>query len=154
MSVDLDHIVSLVTPVVESLGLELAEAVIVGQGRRSHLRRFIDREGGVSLADCEAVSRQVGYLLDVEDPFPGSYTLEVSSPGLDRALRRIGDFVRFAGKKVKIKTAEMHDPQKVFEGWIGDVEGETIRIHLDRKDGPVRSISFSDIVQARLVVEF
>ena len=88
-AVDKERLLGFLEPAVEAMGFELAD-VDVHLGRRGVLRLYIDREGGVTLDDCQRVSEQVGALLDVEDPLPGSYNLEVSSPGFDRRLRKIG----------------------------------------------------------------
>ncbi|MBI5197336.1 MAG: ribosome maturation factor RimP [Nitrospirae bacterium] len=152
MGFDRDRIAELVRPVVESLGMELADVEYSGSTRHGVLRLFIDREGGVSLNDCEEVSRQVSYLLDVEDPFTHAYTLEVSSPGLDRPLKRISDFEKYQGRKVKIKTVRPFLNQKVFEGKIQGVDGQTIRVQTHGQEN--LEIPFSEIAQARLVVEF
>jgi ribosome maturation factor RimP len=148
---DREQIAELVRPVVESLGLELADVEFAGGGRHGVLRLFIDRKEGVSLHDCEEVSRQVGYLLDVEDPFPHPYTLEVSSPGLDRPLKRMADFEKYQGRKVKIKTVNPIRDQKIFEGRIQGVRGESVLIRIREE---ILEIPYPEISQARLVVEF
>src|SRR5215207_11339250 len=95
------------------------------------VRVFIDRPGpaatpeeSVSVEDCEQVNREMSTILDVEDPLPFTYTLEVSSPGLDRPLRNPGDYARFAGRLAKIVVSEAVDNQKAFEGYLRGVEGE------------------------------
>lgn len=156
MGYDRDQIVALVQPVVESLGMELADLEYAGGGRKGILRITIDRSGGpensVSLRDCEEVSRQVSALLDVEDPIPATFTLEVSSPGLDRPLKKIEDFIRFAGRRVKIKAAHPIQNQKVFEAWIQGVTEGDVCVRL--KGEEVLAIPYTEIVEARLVVEF
>jgi ribosome maturation factor RimP len=88
------------------LGLELADVVCVGQGPRSVVRVFIDKPEGVTLDDCERAHKALGPALDVADPFPHAYTLEVSSPGLDRPFKRIQDYHRAVGKRVTLKLRE------------------------------------------------
>ena len=102
-------LLKLLEPAAEALGYELVELEFHPQGRGGLLRIFIDRTGGVTVDDCEKVSRQVSSVLDVEDPIPGAYTLEVSSPGLDRPLRKETDYVRFAGEQAKLELALPRD---------------------------------------------
>ena len=145
---DLESIRRLVEPVVTSLGLLLEDLQFFPQGRRWILRIVIDREEGVvGLEDCEQVSRQISTLLDVEDPIPHAYNLEVSSPGLDRPLRRVEDYQRFQGRRARIQT-----DQGVWEGRLLGLEGGKVRLQT-RKDA-VEEIPLKDIRQARLVVEF
>lgn len=145
---DLESIRKLVEPVVTSLGLLLDDLLFFPQGKRWILRVIIDRtEGPVRLEDCEQVSRQVSYLLDVEDPIPHAYTLEVSSPGLDRPLRRPDDYLRFQGRRVRIQTA-----RGVQEGLLLGLEEGRVRLQVRR--GQIEEIPLEEIVQARLVVEF
>src|SRR5690348_9661657 len=98
-----ERLLGLLEPAVEALGFELVELEFHGQGGGSLLRLYIDKAAGVTVDDCEQVSRQVSAVLDVEDPLPGAYTLEVSSPGLDRPLRKQADYARFAGRQAKLE---------------------------------------------------
>ena len=101
----------------ESEGIEIVDVELVGGGRSRVLRIFIDRPAGVTHGDCETVSQQVGTILDVEDVVPGgSYTLEVSSPGVERKLSRPEDFLRFLGKKAKIVLREPWENSRYWEG--------------------------------------
>ncbi len=103
--------------VAESEGLEVVEVELHGSGRRRVLRVYIDKPDGVSLRDCENVSQQLSAILDVEDLVPGgSYTLEVSSPGLERKLARPRDFERFVGRKVKLVLRKPVEDQRYWEG--------------------------------------
>ncbi|MFZ5776375.1 MAG: ribosome maturation factor RimP [Thermodesulfobacteriota bacterium] len=138
-------------PVVEGCGLELVELQFRREASGWVLRLIIDREGGVSVDDCADVSRETGHLLEVEDPIEQAYTLEVSSPGLDRPLKRLRDFERCVGKKAKVVTREAVDGQFALTGIIDGV-GQGV-ISLDAGQGPV-SIPFDIIKKARLVVEF
>jgi ribosome maturation factor RimP len=97
-----DHIQKIVVPVLDDLGFELVDIELRGHRKDLVLTIFIDKEGGVNLDDCAEASHEVGTLLDVEDAIPGSYRLEVSSPGLDRPLKKAGDYKRFAGKLIKL----------------------------------------------------
>ena len=116
MGVDRDRIRQLVTEAVEGQGYELVELELKGSGNNSVLRVFIDKPGGISHSDCGLVSEQVGTVLDVEDVVPHRYTLEVSSPGLDRKLVRESDYTRFEGRLAKIQTRIPLQHQKVFKG--------------------------------------
>src|SRR5581483_1238585 len=120
-------------------GIEVVEVELKGSGRNQLLRIFIDKPEGVTHADCEFVSQQVGTILDVEDPIPGSYNLEVSSPGVERKLRKWEDWPRFAGKKAKVVLKEPaqvadtgasqgHGNLKHFEGLISRAENRTVTL--------------------------
>lgn len=138
-------------PIVDSLGYELIDVEYLAGGNRAKLRLFIDKEGGVTLDDCEKASRYVGYALDVEDPMPTPYVLEVSSPGLDRPLKKPSDYERYKGRLVKIKTKVPVNDQMLFIGRLSGIINEKVEIKLDgEKD---LSISLDDIRLARLEVE-
>lgn len=143
----------LLEPILSSLGLSLWELEFRKEGPRWMLRVTIDREqGGVTLSDCEAVSRDLGAALDVEDAIPHAYTLEVSSPGLDRTLTKPEHFTRFAGSAVKIKTFQPVNGQKVFRGKLRGIEAHIVQIEL--ADGSVLDIPLGEITKASLEVEF
>ncbi|MGB1110846.1 MAG: ribosome maturation factor RimP, partial [Gammaproteobacteria bacterium] len=145
---DLD---ALFAPVVESMGYELVGTEFTTQGRRGVLRVYIDKEDGITVDDCGKVSYQLSGLLDVEDPVPGAYNLEVSSPGLDRPLFKAADYERFAGERVKIR---LHAPMNGRRKQAGVLKGmEDDKVLLDTEDGAV-SIALGDIKQARLVPDF
>ena len=117
MAVDLDQIHAIVERVAASSGLEVVEVELRGGGKSRMLRIFIDKPGGVTHEDCASVSREVSTIFDVEDAMPGgAYTLEVSSPGLDRKLFRAADFERFQGSRVKLTTKEPVNGNRHFEG--------------------------------------
>ena len=147
-----DKVKQIAEPMLRSLGLELVEVEYAGSQRSGTLRVFIDKEKGVTLDDCERVSRYLSQALDVEDPIPHHYTFEVSSPGLDRPLRKRDDFVRSVGKKVKVKTSAPIDNQKVFTGRLADFKEE--RVVLQLEGGKEIVIPLDQIAQARLEVEF
>jgi ribosome maturation factor RimP len=119
-------------------GIEIVEVELKGSGRNYLLRIYIDKPEGVTHADCELVSREVGAALDVEDPIPGSYELEVSSPGLERKLGKWQDWLRFAGKKVKVVLKEPvvqkgqleQTELKHFDGVISRAEDHTVTVEL------------------------
>src|SRR5207237_129864 len=106
-----ERVKAIAAPIVWALGLELVEVACSGQGGRTVLRVFIDKPGGVSLNDCEQVHLSLGTALDVEDPIPHAYTLEVSSPGLDRPFRKREDYCRSVGKQVCVKLRRPHEGQ-------------------------------------------
>ena len=117
MAADLEHIREVVNRVAAGLGLEVVEVDLRGGGKARMLRIVIDRPGGVTHEDCAALSREAGIILDVEDAVPGgSYTLEVSSPGLDRKLVKAADFERFTGSRVRLMTREPVAGNRFFEG--------------------------------------
>jgi len=124
------------------------------KGGRSNplLRVYIDKAGGVSHADCQLMSEQLSVMLDVEDPFPGSYTLEVSSPGLDRELRRPGEFEHFAGRRARLVLRPPVEGPAVLEGRLAGCEAGWVRLDLGAEG--VREFELSAISKAKLLVEF
>jgi ribosome maturation factor RimP len=126
--------------VAESEGLEVVEVQLLGGGRKRMLRITIDKPEGVSHADCELVSQQVGTILDVEDAVPGgSYTLEVSSPGVERRLRGPSDFERFLGRKVKVTLREPVEDRRYWEGILAGFAGNVVTL----EPSPGRAVRFS-----------
>jgi len=151
LEADLERITEMAQRVAVSEGLTLIDVQLKG-GRGSQLLRvYIDKPEGISHADCQLVSEQLSAMLDVEDPFPGSYTLEVSSPGLDRELVKASDFAHFAGRKARVVVREPVDNQKVLEGRLAGIE--TGRVRLDVGDAGLKELELSNIQKARLVVE-
>jgi len=124
------RVLELVQQVVEGQGYELVDVEFKGAGNKSLLRVYIDKLDGISHEDCELVSEQVGTVLDVEDLIPFSYTLEVSSPGLDRKLFKDADYIRFAGKLAKIQTRIPLEHQKVFRGRLRGLQEGKILLEL------------------------
>lgn len=145
-TVDKEGVIELLEPAVAAMGFELAD-IDVHLGRRGLLRLFIDREGGVTVDDCQRVSEQVSALLDVEDPLPGSYVLEVSSPGFDRRLRTLAHFERFAGERARIELRDLLEGRRNFVGKLVGVEGTEVLIDVD---GQVWRLPLNDIAVARL----
>lgn len=124
------------TPVLADLGYELVEREFAGGGGNTLLRLYIDHSGEghatpVSIADCERVSRAVEPILDVESWIPGHYTLEVSSPGLDRPLRRPKDFERFQGNRISLKTKQPIAGRSHFIGLLKGLQGESVWMEID-----------------------
>jgi len=148
MGVEWDRVKRLINEVVEGQGYELVDAELRGGGQNSILRLFIDHPAGISHHDCELVSEQVGTVLDVEDLIPSSYTLEVSSPGLDRKLVKESDYTRFSGKLARILTRIPLHQQKVFRGrLLGLREG---KVQLELPKGDLLEIPLDVIHEARL----
>lgn len=134
------------------MGYELVGVQWHGRGGTSGLVRiYIDHPDGIRLDDCSAVSRQLGALLDVEDPVPGRYDLEVSSPGLDRPLLTLAHFERFVGHKARLKLTEKLQDRRRLEGVLAGVQGEVILLDVG---GEGYAIPFRIIDTANLVAEF
>ena len=136
-------------PPVEALGYELVD-LDVRVGRRGLLRIFIDKEEGVNLSDCELVSRQLSAFLDVEDPLPGRYVLEVSSPGLDRPLRTLEHFRRFRDCQARVRLREPRESRRMLNGRLLGIRDESIVMDVD---GEIWRLQPADIASARLVSE-
>lgn len=148
----LDRLNGLLAPCVEALGYELADLELKRESRGQVLRLFIDQESGIALDDCELVSGQVSALLDVEDPIPGHYNLEVSSPGLDRKLAKPEHFDRFAGRRVQIRMRRGHDGRRNFGGTLLERRGGCVAVDVNDGTGKVE-LSMDDIKVARLAPE-
>jgi ribosome maturation factor RimP len=141
----------ILNPLLLQEGLELVDIEYRGEGRGRVLRIYIDKEGGVTIGDCTKISRELGALLDVHDIIPGSYTLEVSSPGLDRALKKPKDFERFRGRKVKIKTKVYIGERRVFIGKLLDFKNDVVSVEVDRN---IYLIPYGEIEKANLELDF
>lgn len=142
-----ERLLKLLEPAVAALGYELVELEF-GSGL---LRLYIDRADGVTVDDCERVSRHVSAVLDVEDPIPGAYSLEVSSPGLDRPLRKPADFERFAGQRAKLELILPLDGRRRFSGTLAGLESDEILVDVD---GTRFRLPLAQIGKARLVPEY
>jgi ribosome maturation factor RimP len=141
----------LATPIGTRMGLEVVSVEVVGEGRHQIVRVLVDRDGGVGVEDCAQLSEALSRELDLYDLPIGQYTLEVASPGLDRALRKPADFVRFSGRSVAVTTYAPVDRQRRFRGrLLGLVDG---RVALRLEDGREVRLGLDEIAQARLVVE-
>lgn len=140
--------------IVESEGLELVHIDYRRQGRAFLLRIDIDKEGGVNIDDCSLVSQQVSTWLDVEDPIPGEYELQVSSPGLDRKFYSNADYEKFTGRLVRVKTSKAIRGLHVIVGRIKSFDGSTVVVTdpVMKKD-PDYEIPLTDIKETRLEVE-
>jgi ribosome maturation factor RimP len=135
--------------VAEELKVELFDIELSGRDKLL-LRITMDKEGGVTLNDCERFSRSLEAILDVEDPIPVSYTLEVSSPGLDRPLRELKDFEKNVGKLARIITVEKIENQNLFIGRISRANNKSLRLLVNDRE---IDIPFEKILRARLEVE-
>lgn len=143
------------TPILQSYGIELVETVCIGQGPRTIIRVFIDKPGGVTLTDCEQAHRSLSPALDVIDPFPHAYTLEISSPGLDRPLRAARDYQRLIGQPVTVKLREPIQSQWRIVGTVVDVEDRAVTLAIQqKKTTETIRIEFDQIALARRKVEF
>ena len=137
----------LLEPPVEALGYELVD-IDFRVGRPGLLRIFIDREAGVGLEDCERVSRQLSAFLDVEDPVPGHYVLEISSPGFDRPLRTLAHFRRYRDRQAKVRLKAPRDSRRKLSGRLLGIRDETILMEVD---GEIWRLQPAEIASARLV---
>lgn len=144
---DKEDLIRLLEPTVNSLGYELVD-LDLRSGGNGLVRLFIDKAPAVTLADCELVSAQVSDLLDVEDPVAGTYTLEVSSPGLDRRLRTTAHFEAAVGSEVRVELKRPMDGRRRFRGQLTSVDDETIEIHADAMNW---RLPRADVHLARLV---
>ncbi len=140
--------------IVTSEGMELVHVEYKRQGRGYLLRIDIDKEGGVNLEDCELISHQVSTYLDVEDPVPGEYELQVSSPGLDRKFYRNSDYEKFVGRTVRVKTSKAIRGLHVIVGRLKEFDGQQIVVTDPQvKKDPDYVIPLADIKETRLEVE-
>jgi len=148
-----DKIVALINPVIEDMGYELLGAEYVASGKHSILRLFIDSENGIGVDDCEAVSRQVSAIMDVEDPIIGQYSLEVSSPGIERPLFTLAHYQRFLGHDVSLRLFRTIEGRRKFTGSIGSISEVNETMELVTELGPV-TIDLNLIDKANLVAHF
>ena len=146
-----DAVAALALPVVEAAGCSLWDVEYVKEAGTWFLRVYIDKEGGVSIDDCEAVSRPLSDLLDQADPIEGSYTFEVSSAGAERPLKRPGDFARFMGSPVLVRLYRAQEGRKEFAGYLAGYEDGNIAITVGE-----RTLAFpkAEVALCRLRVEF
>ena len=152
MAADLEKIRELAERVATSEGLALVDVELKGGHSNPLLRVYIDKPQGVSHADCQLVSEQLSAILDVEDPFPGSYTLEVSSPGLDRKLAKPRDYEYFVGRRARLVVRDPAGIQKVLEGRLAGFQSG--RVLLDLGGNELAELDFSNITKGKLLLEF
>ena len=152
MSAKLKQLEDILRPVVEGLGYEFWGIEFRSHGHHSKLRVFIDdAENGIAIDDCEKVSRQVSGVMDVEDPIQTEYTLEVSSPGMDRPLFRLEQYAAFIGHKVQIKLRMAFEGRRKFLGLIKGVEGDDVVVVVDDHE---YLLPFDSIEKANIVPVF
>ncbi|MBI1987526.1 MAG: ribosome maturation factor RimP [Nitrospinae bacterium] len=142
----------LIKPILLSEGMELVDLEFSRQGKRWYLRIYMDKKGGVNLRDCEHISHQVERVLDVEDLIPQSYVLEVSSPGLDRPLKKREDYLRYRGRLIKFSTSTAIQGRKNFVGTLKEMKEDVVWVEL--KGGELLQVPWPEIVKARLEVDF
>ena len=142
----------LLTPMVESRGFELVDVEYVKEGGNWYLRAYIDKEGGITVDDCEAVSREFSDCLDREDFIEDSYILEVSSPGLGRPLKKEKDYRRSLGKELEIRTFRPIDRQKEFYGILKAYDDS--RVTIETEEGREMTFQKSDLALIRLAFDF
>ena len=142
----------LLQPIVDEYGFELVDVEYVKEGSTWYLRSYIDKPGGISIDDCEKVSRRLSDLLDQEDFIEDAYIMEVSSPGLGRPLKKEKDFRRSLGEEVEIRTYRMIDKQKEFTGILKDYDENTVTITL--ADETEKTFDKDDIALIRLAFDF
>ncbi len=147
-----DRVAELVAPVAQSAGIELVDVQFAAEHGRKVLRIFIDKPGGVTIDDCGSISSELAVALDVDDFIPGRYSLEVSSPGLDRALNKIDDFARFVGSKARVKTTLPIEERRNFRVTIKAVEGDAVCI--EDSTGRIWKIDIGKIESANIIAEF
>ncbi len=147
-----DTIEQIIGPALEEMGFSIVR-VLMGGSKRKRLQVMIERKDGtnITLDDCADASRAISVLLDVEDPIEGNYMLEVSSPGLDRPLVKLNDFVRFQGHEIQLELHNLLEGRKRFQGHLTQVDGDIITLTYE---GKVATIPFSDILKAKLVPDF
>jgi ribosome maturation factor RimP len=147
------RLAKIVTPVIEGLGFELVRLRLMA-GKTRTLQIMADRpDGGIEVADCAAISTAVSAALDVEDPLDDAYTLEVSSPGIDRTLTRLKDFAVWEGYEARLETTELIDGRRRFRGELAGVEGDEVLIEIEENGEPITiGLQFDWLSEAKLVL--
>lgn len=144
-------ITDLAEPILNAMGFELVDVLYLSKQGRWVLRLYIDKDGGVTISDCAQVSGEIGDLLDVKDIIQHEYVLEVSSPGLNRPLKKEKDFTRAIGKRIKVRMGSPVNGQRNFTGYLSNFQNKTI--YLQMQKGMVE-LSWQDIRKANLIYEF
>lgn len=142
---------AMVLPIVQELNLELVDVEFVKEGAHWYLRVFLDKDGGIDVEDCRAVSEKLSHLLDEQDPIPQAYMLEVSSPGLDRPLRKQSDYAKYSGRLVRVKTFAPVDGKKEVVGELKGLEGEDVVLAVEGREVRIPREKAASI---RLEIEF
>ena len=142
----------LITPILDRMNFELVDVEYVKEGGTWYLRAYIDKEGGITVNDCEAVAREMNEILDREDFVEDSYVFEVSSPGLGRPLKKEKDYIRSMGKEVEIRTYRAINREKEFYGILSAYDENSVTIKTE--DGTEMTFEKSDIALIRLAFDF
>ena len=148
---DFNDLKLLIEPAVNKIGYELTDLEMKWNGENNLIRLFIDQPEGIGLEDCEAVSQQIGMLMDIEEPIKDDYVLEVSSPGLDRRLTKIDHYLQFLGNEVRVKLTIPQDGRRNYKGNLLSAIEDFIEVKVD---GEVHKISIETIDFTRLVPVF
>ena len=144
-------ITDLAEPVLDDLGFELVDVEYLSEHGRWVLRIYIDKEGGVTIDDCVNLSREIGDLIDIKDVIEQEYVLEVSSPGLNRPLKKERDFTRVIGKKIKVRMSAPVKGRRNFSGYLKDFKDQKLYIEVE---GELINLSWKEVDKANLVYEF
>jgi len=145
------QVTDMVEPLLDEMGFELVDVEYLSKYGRWVLRLYVDKEGGVTIDDCARVSRDIGDLIDVKDVIDHEYVLEVSSPGLNRPLKKETDLIRAIGKKIKVRMGAPVEGRRNFTGYLKNVEGGTLYLELENK---VVGLPWPGVDKANLVYEF
>jgi ribosome maturation factor RimP len=149
-----DIVRSVAERVTSGRGFELVDVEVKRERGGHFVRLYVDKEGGIGLDELQSVSEEVSAILDAEDPIDGTYTLEVSSPGLDRPLRTEAEYRRFLGRLVKISSYEPVDGRRHWTGRLQSVDGGLVTVTLEKEKGATARIPLAKISHGRLEVEF
>lgn len=141
----------LIMPVIQGNNFDLVDVQYVKEGKEWYLRVFIDKPEGITLDDCELISGEVGQLLDESEPIKTSYILEISSPGIERPLKKEKDYLRFLGSKIMVKTFDAINGQKIFVGQLKEFKEGIVTLTVNERD---INISLDKIASANLTVDF
>ncbi|OGW14475.1 MAG: ribosome maturation factor RimP [Nitrospinae bacterium RIFCSPLOWO2_12_FULL_47_7] len=146
----IQSVIGLIEPIIHGENLDLVDVEYKKEGKYWYLRVYIDKKGGVFIEDCQKVSRQIEDMIQIDEIINSAYILEVSSPGLDRPLKKEKDFIRSLGKKVKVTTYSPIDKQRNFVGVIKDISNQTLGLDVN---GALVAIPLEIIANAKLVLE-
>ncbi len=149
MKTDIENIEALVYQVAHEEMVEIFDLNVVREGPRTLIRVFIDREGGIRLGECESFSRKMSAVLDVHDPMPGPFVLEVSSPGLDRRLTRPAHFAAVTGRKIRVSLSEPFEGSRNYAGTLVSADGEGFEVE---KEGRTFRFAYAAVRKANLEV--
>ena len=146
----IQSVIGLIEPIIHGENLDLVDVEYKKEGKYWYLRVYIDKKGGVFIEDCQKVSRQIEDMIQIDEIINSAYILEVSSPGLDRPLKKEKDFIRSLGTKVKVTTYSPIDKQRNFVGVIKDISNQTLGLDVN---GALVAIPLEIIANAKLVLE-